>query len=241
MRILRRLPHELTKTVRRPSSPKNLVEIRVDQAHVGWWKTNTMCRVLMVSKAGFYAWRQRPTSERGKRDATLHFHVIASHRASKGRYGSRPIRADLRDLGERCSRKRVVRIMHAAGLCGKQRKAFRSRPNPITRSPLPQPARSEVLAARNRQSRSRVGRRYHVHQNARGWLYLAVLLDLFSRRVIGWSMSHRIEARLVLDALQMGIDRGRSADKVLSHSDRGSRMPTPRFNDSTNVTVSRLA
>ena len=84
-----------------------------------------MCRVLMVSKAGFYAWRKRPISERGAREAKLRHHIVKFHEASKKRYGSRPIIADLREIGEFCSRKRVVRIMRAAGLRGKQRRAFR--------------------------------------------------------------------------------------------------------------------
>lgn len=196
----------------------------------------------MVSKAGFYAWRQRPTSERGKRDATLHFHVIASHRASKGRYGSRPIRADLRDLGERCSRKRVVRIMHAAGLCGKQRKAFRVTTKSDHKKPVAPNLLDRKFSPQEIASPDRVwaGDITYI-KTLEGWLYLAVLLDLFSRRVIGWSMSHRIEARLVLDALQMGIDRGRSADKVLSHSDRGSQYAdaaVQRFYERHGITAS---
>ena len=84
-----------------------------------------MCRVLLVSKAGFYAWCKRPTSERGIRDTQLRHYIVAFHEASKKNYGSRPIVADLRGIGERCGRKRVVRIMRAADLRGKRRKAFR--------------------------------------------------------------------------------------------------------------------
>src|SRR6185437_2640389 len=86
------------------------------QAHVGRWKITTMCRVLMVSKAGYYAWRKRPLCERRKRDSDLRFHVVAFHCASFKRYGSRPILHDLRGIGERVGRKRVVKIMRAAGI-----------------------------------------------------------------------------------------------------------------------------
>lgn len=114
-----------------------------------------MCRVLMVSKAGFYAWRKRPVSERGVREAKLRHHIVEFHEASKKRYGSRPIMADLREIGEHCSRKRVVRIMRAAGLRGKRRKTFRVTTNsnhckPIAENMLGRTFRPEVIVVPNR-------------------------------------------------------------------------------------------
>ena len=181
-----------------------------------------MCRVLLVSKAGFYAWCKRPTSERGIRDTQLRHHIVAFHEASKKNYGSRPIVADLRGIGERCGRKRVVRIMRAADLRGKRRKAFRVTTNskhskPIVENVLDRKFAPEEIAAPNRVWAGDIT----YIRTLEGWLYLAVLLDLFSRRLIGWAMSHRMESKVVLDALQMAVDRGRSPGGVLSHLDRG--------------------
>ena len=146
-----------------------------------------MCRVLLVSKAGFYTWCKRPTS-----------------------------------IGERCGRKRVVLIMRAANLRGKRRKAFRVTTNskhskPIVENVLDRKFAPEEIAAPNRVWAGDIT----YIRTLEGWLYLAVLLDLFSRRVIGWAMSHRMESKIVLDALQTAVVRDRSTGGVLSHSGRG--------------------
>jgi len=181
-----------------------------------------MCRVLMVSKAGYYAWRQRTISDRGKRDLALRSHVIAFHRESHGRYGSRPILRDLRDAGEQVGRKRVVRLMRDANIHGKRPRAFRLTTNsrhdkPVAENVLDRQFAPSVVAAPNR---TWAGDITYI-PTREGWLYLAVVLDLFSRRVIGWSMSHRLESRIVLDALQMAVDHRRPQGAVIAHSDRG--------------------
>ena len=114
-----------------------------------------MCRVLLVSKAGFYAWRKRLMSDRRRRDEKLRHHIVAFHEASKKNYGSRPIVVDLRDIGERCGRKRVVRIMRTAGLRGRRRKAFRVTTNskhsrPIAENVLNRKFSPDEIAAPNR-------------------------------------------------------------------------------------------
>jgi transposase InsO family protein len=157
------------------------------QEHIGVWKIRTMCRVLEVSKAGFFAWRKRPLSERGKRDATLRLHLVAFHRASKGTYGSRRLLRDLRDIGEHCGRARVVRLMRAEGIRGKQRKAFRvttqsDHTKPVAENLLDRKFAPAEIGAPNRAW----GGDITYMATREGWLYLAVVLDLFSRRVIGW-------------------------------------------------------
>ena len=166
--------------------------------------------------------RKRPTSDRKIHDEQLRYHIVAFHEASKKIYGSRPIVADLRNIGERCGRKRVVRIMRAAGLCGRRRKAFRVTTNSNHRKPIADNALNRKFSPDEIAAPNRVwaGDITYI-RTLEGWLYLAVLLDLFSRRVIGWAMSHRMESKIVLDALQMAVDRGRSTDGVLSRSDRG--------------------
>lgn len=194
-----------------------------------------MCRVLLVSKAGYYAWRKRPLSERRKRDCDLRFHVVAFHGASFKRYGSRPILHDLREIGERVSRKRVVKIMRAVGIFGKKRKAFRNTTQSDHTRPVSENLLDRHFAPLEIEASNRVWAGDITYlQTREGWLYLAVVLDLFSRRVIGWSMSHRLESRLVLDALQMAVNRRASEGAVLFHSDRGSQYASDavqRFHD----------
>jgi putative transposase len=183
-----------------------------------------MCRVLKVSKAGFYAWCRRPACNRAKRDAQLRFQIVAFHDKSKKRYGSRSIRHDLRDMGVRIGRKRVVRLMREAAIQGKRRRAFRVTTNsnhnrPVADNLLDRRFGPAEIGASNRVWAGDVT----YIATREGWLYLAVVLDLFSRRVIGWSMSHSLESNLVLSALQMAVDRRPTIGAVLFHSDRGSQ------------------
>jgi putative transposase len=192
------------------------------QAHTSEWRIKTMCRVLAVSKAGYYAWRKRALSERRKRDAELRLHVVAFHRESNRRYGSRPILRDLRDIGQRVGRKRIVRIMRSAGIFGKQRRAFRVTTDSKHSHPIPGNYLDRHFAPMELETTNRVWAGDITYlQTHEGWLYLAVVLDLFSRRVIGWSMSHSLESRLVLDALQMAVDSRDKDGAVLFHTDRG--------------------
>lgn len=192
------------------------------QAHISRWRVTTMCRVLEVSKAGYYAWRVRPLSDRRKRDADLHFQVVAFHRASSKRYGSRPIVRDLRDIGQRVGRNRIARIMRSAGISGKRRRAFRITTDSKHSHPIPGNHLDRHFSPKELEASNRVWAGDITYVPTReGWLYLAVVLDLFSRRVIGWSMSHSLESRLVLDALQMAVDSRKKDGAVLFHTDRG--------------------
>ena len=194
------------------------------QEHIGTWKLRNLFRALSVSKSAFFAWRKRPPSEREKRYAKLRLRLVAFHTASKGTYGSRRLMRDLHDIGEPCSRACVVRLMRAEDIWGKQRKRFRV----TTQSDHNQPVAENLLdrhfapAEIEASNRAWAGDITYIW-TAEGWLYLAVVLDLFSRRVIGWSMSHRLETRLVLDALEMAVDRRPTIGAVLFHSDRGSQ------------------
>jgi putative transposase len=181
-----------------------------------------MCRVLMVSRAGYYAWCSRPASSRAQRDATLRFHIVGSHARSRKRYGSRPILHDLRAMGERASRKRIVRIMREEGISGKCPRAFRFTTKSNHRLPIAQNLLDRRFAPTEIGALNLVWTSDITYLRTRdGWLYLAVIIDLFSRRVIGWSMSHSLESRIVLDALQMAADRRGIDQAVLIHSDRG--------------------
>ena len=178
-----------------------------------------MCRALNISPSGFYAWRRRPPSEREEHDMHVRRHLVAFHKASSGFYGSRRLLRDLRDVGESYSRGRVIRLMRAEELRGKQRRRFRV----TTQSDHDKPVAENLLdrhfapAEIEEPNRAWAGDITYIW-TSEGWLYLAVVLDLFSRRVIGWSMSHRLETRLVLDALQMAIDQRPMIGAVLFHS-----------------------
>jgi len=181
-----------------------------------------MCRVLEVTRSGFYAWRKREPSARARSDQRLRMEVRAIHRTTRGRYGSPRIHSELQARGERVSRKRVARLMRQEGLRGKKRRRFRV----TTNSKHPHPVAENVL-----------DRRFAVEQiggpdqvwaadityvpTREGWLYLAVVLDLASRLVVGWSMGETLESSLAIDALEMAIQRRRPAVGLLHHSDRG--------------------
>lgn len=183
-----------------------------------------MCRLLKVSKAGYYAWRERPCSERSRSDERLLTKVKMIHRTSRETYGSPRIHAQLRREGTRVGKKRVARLMKAAGVVVRIRRRFRV----TTTSQHEHPIAPNVL--RRRFAIAQVGAVDRCWASdityidtLQGWLYLAVILDLRSRRVIGWSMSQSLEERIVLDALRMALAGRQPARGVLFHSDRGSQ------------------
>ncbi len=181
-----------------------------------------MCRAFDVSPAGFYAWQRRPPSARTTRDGVLRFEVVTLHRKSRARYGSRPIVRELRDGGKRVSRRRVAKLMREAGICGKTPRAFKVTTDSNHGKPLAGNLLERHFAPAEIEAPNRVWTSDITYLRTReGWLYLAVVLDLFSRKIVGWSMSHRLESRLVLDALQMAADRRAVEHPLLVHSDRG--------------------
>lgn len=187
------------------------------------FRVSTMCRVLKASKGGFYAWLTRAHSKRTQRDRELQIKIVAIHKDSKKRYGSPRVHAKLREGGERCSRKRVARLMREQQLVGRRRKRFipkttdSDHKEPIAANVLDRRFSPDEIAAPNR---CWAGDITYVW-TGEGWLYLAIVLDLFSRMAVGWAMSHSMKTRFVLDALQMAIDRRGVAAGLLWHSDRG--------------------
>jgi putative transposase len=185
-----------------------------------------MCRVLGVSPSGYYAWRHREPSARVKKDAELSEKIRSYHQASRGTYGAPRIHADLADEGIRVGRKRVARLMRAAGLPGVSR---RKGPRTTVRGAQSRPAldlvnRNFTAVAPNRLWVADIT---HVPTLV-GFLYLAVVLDVFSRRIVGWSMAHHMRTELVLDALNMAC-RQRRPTQVIHHSDQGSQYTSVSF------------
>jgi transposase InsO family protein len=180
-----------------------------------------LCEVLEVSRSGFYAWKKRPPSTRSKTDAVLAVEIAAAHKKSGKRYGSPRIHRALRKKGVHASEKRVARLMREEGLVGRQKRRFRrttdsNHSNPIAPNVL---ARDFEPAAPNQAWSGDVT----YIATGEGWSYLAVLLDLFSRRVVGWAMSITNDTALALAALN-GAVRSRPCVPagLVHHTDRGS-------------------
>lgn len=186
-----------------------------------------MCRVLGVTRSGYHAWRGRGLSPRARRDAELLGKIRESHRLSKGRYGSPNIHEDLRARGERTGRKRVARLMREAGIRSKVVKRFKA----TTQSKHSLPVADNLLqrdftaVAPNRAWVSDITYLW----TREGWLYLCVVLDLWDRKVVGWSMGERLVAELAVDALSKAVMLRRPPDGLLFHSDRGSQYASEAF------------
>ena len=189
-------------------------------AQKAFYPLTVLCRVLRVRRSGYYAWRNRLPSQRAQTDRLLSARIGQAFRQSRGTYGSPRIRAELREQGLRTSRRRVERLMRAQGLCAlRKRRRVRTTDSrhrlPIAPNRL---LRDFTAPAPNRVWTTDVTFIW-THS---GWLYLAVLLDLFSRRVVGYAMSSRNDEYLVLSALRRARATRRPPRGLVHHSDRGS-------------------
>lgn len=186
-----------------------------------------MARVLGVSKSGYYAWRDRPPSAHAEADAMLLKRIRTVHAASKQTYGAPRIHAALRTEGARHGRKRIERLMRAHGLQG----ASHRKGSPVTtradKDVRPAPDLVDRDFSASGPDRLWVGDITFV-PTATGFLYLAVVLDAWSRKVVGWSMANHLRAELVLDALEMAIGQ-RRLQAVIHHSDQGSQYTSLAF------------
>jgi putative transposase len=188
---------------------------------------STMCRVLGVSRSGFYAWRSRPPSATRLRDWGLIYHVRRIHQISRRTYGAPRIHAELRADGVAVAKKRVARLMGQQGLEGAHRRRFRkttvrdesSRPAPdLVERDFTVTGPNELWVADITYVRTWAG-----------WLYVAVVVDAYSRMVVGWSMRDDLKACLVVDALRMARWRRRPSGRVVHHSDQGSQYTSFAF------------
>ncbi len=178
-----------------------------------------LCQVLGVSESGFYAWRKRPTCRRKREDAQLTQEIRQVFALHRGRYGSPRLHVELREQGKSCSRKRVARLMQQAGISAqrKQRRVVTTRrdaTHPVAPNLLD---RDFTVPEPNKKWASDIT----YIPTTQGWLYLAVILDLYSRIVVGWSMSTCCDEQLVERALDMALARRRPKAGLLHHSDRG--------------------
>jgi putative transposase len=178
-----------------------------------------MCRLLGVSKSGYYDWRDRQPSNRSREDAALSAKIRQIHRRSRETYGCPRIHAELRSVGVCCSSKRVARLMPEAGLRG----CMRSRRKGTTPRGMRAPA--EDLLKRNFRAtepdRVWVADITYVATQEEGFLYVAFVLEVYSRKVVGWAMEPHLRTELVVDALRMAVWRRKPAAGVVHHSEQG--------------------
>lgn len=189
--------------------------------HQGQFRVGPMCRVLSVSRSGFYSWMDDEPNARVTSDEDLLGSIIRIHKESGETYGSRRIHKKLRQDGRSCGKGRVVRLMNRHGIRPKTRRKFRvttdSRHNlPVAQNLL---AREFSVQAPNQAWVCDIT----YIQTLEGWLYLSAVVDLYSRKVVGWSMGERINRHLVMDALSMAISARRPGVGLIAHSDRGSQ------------------
>ena len=190
------------------------------------WKVATMCRVLGVSASGFYAWLERAPSARAQSDARLSDQIKAIHRRSRQTYGMPRVHAELSEQGVRVGGKRVARLMKAAGLQGVSRRKWVST---TVRDANARPAPDLVQRHFSAKAPDAlwVADITYIPTWA-GFLYLAVVLDAFSRRVVGWAMETHLRAELVLQALEMAYGQRRPGE-VVHHSDQGTQYTSIAF------------
>lgn len=189
--------------------------------HQQEYPVTTMCQVLDVSVSGYFAWKQRPASARQMADERLSVRIRQVHEAAHQISGSRRIRAELAEQGRLCGRKRVVRLMHQHGLKARHRRHR----TVTTDSQHSDPVAPNLL---DREFSAPAPNSKWVTDitgvwTAEGWLYVAVVLDLFSRRVVGWAMAAHRDAEWVEQALHMALGHRHPAAGLLHHSDRGSQ------------------
>jgi putative transposase len=191
------------------------------------YPVSTLCRVLGVSPSGFWAWRSRHPARRAAADAALAERISEIHRASRGTYGAPRIHAELAAAGVRCGRKRVARLMRAAGLAGVHRRR-RVAHRVASRVSAQRPDLVQRQFAAGGPDELWAADITYLPTQA-GVLYLAVIIDAWSRLVVGWSMAKRAQSMLVSDALEMALSRRRPTTGLIHHSDRGSQYTSLAF------------
>ena len=188
-----------------------------------------MCLVIGASRSGYYRWKKQPQSNRQKDNDKILMEIRESHKNSRRAYGSPRITEDLQAKGTKCSENRVARLMKIHGIVGKATKKFKVTTNSKHTLPV-----AENLLKQNFEAAKPntvwISDITYV-PTLEGWLYLAVILDLFSRQVVGWAMSDRLTSGFVVRALSQAIGRRHPASRCIFHSDRGIQYASTDFRD----------
>ncbi len=193
------------------------------------WPVGTICRVLEVSRSGYYAWRRREPSKRAQTNARLAMEIRGFHAASRETYGSPRIHQDLTEAGWKVSRKRVEHLMRSEGIQARIPRRFRH----TTDSKHSDPVALNIL---DRSFKVDHPNRVWVTDITyvwtwEGWLYLAVVVDLFARRVVGWSVASHMRTELALSALKMALGNRDNFAGLMHHSDRGSQYTSSDYKE----------
>jgi putative transposase len=194
---------------------------RTMKADAGRFRIGWMAKALDVSPSGYYAWLRRPESRRKRENRRLAVEIKVVHESSRQTYGSPRIHAELTASGISCSLNRVARLMKEQGIRAKQRRRFRA----TTDSTHSLPAAPNLLNrnfSTNRPNQAWLADITYI-PTREGWLYLAAVLDMHSRRIVGWAMSNRLQRQLIRDALLMAIWQRKPDRGLMHHSDRGSQ------------------
>jgi putative transposase len=191
------------------------------------WPVRLLCETLGVSPAGYYAWRGRPASARQQRRAALLVEVRAIHAEVKARYGSPRVHAELAARGRACCVNTVAKLMREDGIAAKTARKFRQ----TTDSDHDLPVADNLLGRQFDPARPNEAWVADITSipTREGWLYLAAVEDLYSRRVVGWAMADHLGSRLVVDALGMAVHRRLPGEGLLAHSDRGSQYASDHY------------
>jgi putative transposase len=204
------------------------VTYRFIDEHKDRWPVRLLCETLEVSPAGYYAWRQRPPSAQEQRQDVLLVHIRAIHAEVKQRYGSPRMHKELVARGYSCCVNTVAKLMREHGIVARSARKFRIT---TTDSDHDLPVADNLLDRQFNPSEANavwLGDITYI-PTREGWLYLAVVEDLYARRIVGWSMAEHMESRLVVDALEMAVQRRLPDESLLAHSDRGSQYASEHY------------
>jgi transposase InsO family protein len=199
------------------------------ELHQGQFSVSVLCRIMQIARCGYYAWqkRLRKSSARQTENETLLVHIHQFFERSKQTYGSPRILRDLKADGFCCGRHRVARIMRQAGLKAVVARRFRVTTDSGHKLPVAENLLDQDFGAP--QANVKWASDITYIWTREGWLYLAVVLDLFSRRIVGWSMQPTLERSIVLDALQAALNQRQTRTTLLHHSDRGSQYASGEY------------
>jgi len=197
--------------------------------HRETFKVGRMCTLLNVSRSGYYAWRNRPECHRSRENRALQDKIRVLYKASHGIYGSSRVHRDLVDAGVRCGKNRVARIMRNAGIQSRTERKFKATTNSKHNLPVA-PNLLEQNFTVEAPDCTWVGDITYIPTDE-GWLYLAILLDLYNREVVGWAASSRMTRQLVIEALQMALGRRDPGHGLVHHTDRGSQYASYDYQD----------
>jgi len=188
-----------------------------------------LCRVLRVSRSGYYAWRIRLPSMRALEDERLRPNVVEAFKTGRGTYGSPRVHGELIDQGFEVGRRRIARLMRELGLRGVSPRKFRVTTDSDHEHPIAQNVLARNFEAQRPNEKWVTDITYI--WTAEGWLYLAIVMDLYSRRIVGWSTASHMKTELCLDALRMALGQRASLKGLIHHSDRGVQYASDRYRE----------